>query len=345
MWKVFLAFAGNRVFLFVVALLTINMASPGVGVRTVILNKVASLPESVELTRMVQGPPRAGRIFQTDAEPFLWINYLVVKATHLSPGVSLVILSNLFFCLFLWELYSLMCLMAMPDFAVAGTVLAVLWPASYELSMGSYYAMPCLFTVMTLRHAVDNRWLFSGLALGVLALMEPFSIALFPLLIYIFWYFQRHFELTQVLKRTAFFLVPACLAILWRYDAYSHLSSAIAGSSAFNLIAAAKTGQGLGWTFTHSYLGQTVSIAFFCVAAVLTFLSTGMLMHKLIPVTLTAILLAFSPYAAVASRALLAGPSLLGIASHSSRPVLGFLQTVLLMLGAYEIYALFAPSL
>ncbi len=108
-----------------------------------------------------------------------------------------------------------------------------------------------------------------------------------------------------------------------------------------NLLGVAKGG-GLAWTFSQSILGQTITILFFAVGAVLAFLSNPMLMHKLIPAALVVLLLAFSSYSAVASRALLASPALMGIASHSSRPVLKLVHLVLLGLGAYEIFALFS---
>ena len=101
--------------------------------------------------------------------------------------------------------------------------------------------MVCLMLAMCVRHALDDRWLVAGLSLGVLALLDPLALGALPLVLYMFWYFQRHYPLNQLAKNTLYLLVPVGIAMGWKLSTYSHLWPVISSSALFNLIAAAKT--------------------------------------------------------------------------------------------------------
>jgi len=338
MWKTFLAFIGHRILLCLTIYLV--LMSSRIPLFSAIARKVADLPEYGALSGITSVSPT--QIFSATRDPYLWINWLAVKFIHVSPVISLLFFSSFFFCLFLWELHTLLNRMVTPDVSDAAVILAVLWPTSYEMSLGSGYALCCLFAIMTIRHALDNHWLFAGLALAGLALLDVSAVAAIPLLVYIFWYFQRHFQFLQILKRTAYFLVPVSAVMLWRYNAFSHASREIDGSALMNLLAIIKGSQPLASILTPANLGQTAAILFLSIGAALAALGNAMLVHKLIPVNLLVMLLAFAPYGSIASRALFAGAALQGIATHSSRSILGFLQILFLCLGIYEVFTVFS---
>lgn len=352
MWKAFLAFVGHRILLFFMASLVIHshlaeLSAPIPGawgsspVWHEVQRRIASLPEHESLQKILPLGPVA--MLRASQDPYQWINYALVRFLRFPATLAMLLLSNVFFCLFLCEVYSLLSRMVTPEIATGGAVLAVLWPTSYEMSMGSYFAVPCFLAALTVREALDNRWLMAGVALGLLALVEPCAILLVPLLIYVFWYFQNHFPIAVMARELVMFLLPLGLAIAWRSFAYRNLGQVLADSALLNLFTVKTRGESmLRWTFSHSYLGQTVTILFFTLGAILALLSNVMLIHKLVPVTGLAMLLLFSPYGAIASRALVAAPALQGTASHSSRVTMGLLQMVLLLLGLYEVYAVFS---
>ena len=76
------------------------------------------------------------KVFQATSNPFLWICRWVAGMTPLSPIQSLLLVSNVFLLLFLWEMYALFNRMVTPEVASAATILVVLWPTTYELSSG-----------------------------------------------------------------------------------------------------------------------------------------------------------------------------------------------------------------
>src|SRR5262249_25088248 len=154
--------------------------------------------------------------------------------------------------------------------AVSGAILMVLWPTSYELSLGSTLSLSCFLVALALRHALDNQWFVAGLALGLLALFEPIAVGLMPLVLYVVWYFQRHFPIGDVLKRAAFFLVPFGLAVAFRWTVYRNLEALVDNSAASHLFGIFR-GHGVGWLFSHELAGQTISVLFFAIGAVAAF--------------------------------------------------------------------------
>jgi hypothetical protein len=258
----------------------------------------------------------------------------------LSPVNSLLFLSNIFLFLFLWELNALFNRMVTPDVATSATILIVLWPTCYELSLGSTMAMSCFLVALAVRHALDNQWFIGGLGLGGLALVEPMAIGLLPLILYVFWYFQRHFPMLDVAKRAAFFLVPVGLAVAWRLPAYRNLGAVIHGSALMQVLGVFH-GAGITWIFSHDLAGQTISLVFFAIGAVAALFSNITFVNRIIPAVLLLLVTLFSPYATLASRVPLAGACMEGIASASSRQAGRIVAVLMLGLGIYEIYAVF----
>lgn len=356
MWKVLLSLISQRLILLAVAFIAINQtipsmrqpSSPSITIVPQVhptpvlwqrlLSRVAETLEGVRLTELMRAP--ATQVFWATPNPFLWICRWVAGTTRLSPVQALLLMSNVFLLLFLWEMNSLFNRMTTPDTASAATILIVLWPTTYELSLGSTFAMTCFLLALCMRHALDNRWLVVGFAVGALALLEPLAIGVLPILLYMFWYYQRHYPLGQLGRNTLYFLVPVGIAMGWRLNTYSHLWPVFSSSALFNVISATKS-VGPSWTFSQSYVGQTIALVFFGLGAVAAFMSNTNLIHRIIPLNMLLLLLLFSPYSALASRAPLAAACLEGIASASSRTATRIVATLMLVLSAYEVYSVF----
>lgn len=345
MWKVLLCFAGHRVLLLATALVAVQFgAGPGAPKREpskLVMEKVASQPEAQRLEAALPfGFVDAARQLK---DPYLLLHYGFAKLTNLPVGVSLLLFSNLVFLLFLWELHALIGRRVMPEIADAGVLLAILWPSSYEFSLGAPYAFACLLTTLSLRHAFEDRWWAVGPALALLFLAEPWTVGLAPVFLILFWQSQRHFPWPELGPKLALLLIVPALAILWRWEAFRALPGDLSGSALSRLFDAAVRGQSAGWTFTHSYLGQTISIVVFALGALCALGGgTATVMQRLVPLYLLLLVLAFTDYQSIASRILLAAPALQGLASHAARPILGFVNFLMLCLGLYEVWTLFA---
>lgn len=347
MWKVLLAFLSHRLVLFLVALLVINSSfnsgsGPLIHPFSQLLGqfhtRVAEGSEAVALRELMQAP--MGRVFAATYNPLLWIARWTCGLLRLSPVTALLLLSNFFCILFLWQLNSLFNRMVTPDVAASATILVILWPTSYELSLGSTLVVSCFLVALLLHHALENQWFVAGIALGLLAIYEPLAAGLMPLALYIFWYFQRHFPLSDVCKRALFFLVPFALAVFWRWTLYEHLSTVLFSSAGNHLLGIVQ-GRGVGWLFSHEMAGQTIAVLFFLIGAIAALFSNITFVHRVIPVTMLLLTLLFSPYAALASRVPLAGICMEGIASASSRLAGRVVAVLMLSLGIYEMVAIF----
>ena len=97
----------------------------------------------------------------------------------------------------------------------------------------------------------------------------------------------------------------------------------------------------MGWALSHTYLGQTFTLLFFGATAVMGALAGLLWVHRLVPITFFAALALFTPYGAVASRALIAAPALQGFATGFNGPLLGWLQGLMLVVGLIEVYGVF----
>jgi len=352
MWRVALNLVVHRCFLLLVAFVVINLnlssETPQNGLFRIqplsliwgqFVHRVSETPEMESLKPLLEKPLL--KVFGETHNPSLWVCRWVIGLTHFSPLATLLLVSNLFLFLFLWELHALLNRLAMPDVALGTVVLAILWPTSYELSLGSTFSMSCFLVTLVVRHALDNQWLLGGIGMGALSLVEPMALGLLPLILYLFWYFQRNFPAGDVVKRACFFLIPFALALLWRFRAYSEFIEMAKTSAFFSLFSAAMQKQPLDWTFSHTLAGQTLTAIFFGTGAIIAAVANVTLVHKIIPIYLFLLLLLFSPYGTLASRALVAAPGLQGVVAYASRPVTRAVQTVLFFLSVFEVASVF----
>ncbi len=352
MWRVILAFGFHRVLLFIVALLTLNSALPSSHSSGILPNfaPYSSLQE-LFLKRVSDGSEISamtslagvsfGGVFAVTHNPFLWLGHWMNRITGISPVVCLILFSNIFFILFLRELNELLNRMITSDVAAATPILVILWPTSYEMSLGSSLALTCLLITMAIRFALDDKWYVVGIALALLAGTDPVAIGLVPLVLFIFWYFQRHFQWQQIAIKGAFLLVPSSLAFLWNWSTYANIREVISHSALLNLTSSMSHGPALGWTMSGTFTGQTLTAVLFAAGAITAAVSNTVILHRAIPVYLFLLALLFSPYASIASRALIAGEALEGIALISARPVLRIVQMMFLVLGIIEVRAVF----
>jgi len=353
MWKVGLVFVFHRLILFVAALVSLNQNPLGSDSPKVVtkfepyhqlqsrfIEKISEGEEIQELERLRGTPLKS--VFQRTRNPFLWMGHLIQTVTRLPGPLVAILLSNLFLLLFLWELIALIGRMTTSDIAVNTAILAVLWPTSYELSLGATLAMTCLFSTLAVRHALDDRWLLGGLATGALAFVEPLAVGLLPLLLYFFWYFHRQYPATEMAKRLAFFLVPVVIAIGIQWRVYAELGMVLRNSALVSLMTGFQSGNQYSWAFSKAFAGQTITAIIFIGGGAGALLVNSTLLHRLIPLYFCALLFVFSPYGSIASRALIAASCLEGLAAISARPVLRAVQLMLLTLGAYEVYFTFA---
>jgi hypothetical protein len=347
MWRVFVAFATHRFLLFAVALIAINQGMRNRHPSQILprfesfavlkhefLTRVSDVPEVQALRRLEPAPLRS--LFRETKSPFLWIAHFVSKATHFSPILVLIILSNLFLLLFFSEIYALLNRMVTSDIAAATPLLVLLWPTSYELSLGSSLALSCYLLTLAIRHAMDDQWILVGLATGLLALTESVALGLLPLLFYIFWFFQRAYPTNRMLRRLAFFLIPTLLGMVFGFRGYATQAS-LSNSALATLM------HHHDWSkfADRAMAGQAVTAVIFTAGAVGAALTNTVLLHRLIPVYVLGLLFLFSPLDSIASRAPLAGLCLEGIASMSAGPVLRLVQFMLLALGVYEVSIVF----
>ncbi len=351
MWQILLAFVVHRLLLLIVAFASINLHLPSTRpasalpevhgfkeISQTFLTKVGELPEATQLGNLIHSAPAS--VVHQSQDPFLWLASWAVNPLGLSPVWALLLLSNLFFFFFLCELYSLLNRLVTPDVALSAVVLAILWPASYEMSLGSGFGLTCMLATMVMRHALDTNWLIAGIALGLLGVSGPLALGLLPFLIYTFWYFQRHFAITQGLTRGVFLFLPLLLVYLWQRTTYGSLGGIFEGSALMNLVQAAKQGASSpSWSL--SYAGQTISLVLLAVGAVAALFTYSTMMHRLLPLTMWLILLLFSPYGAIASRGLLAGSCLEGLAALCSQPVARLLQFAMIFFAVHDVYGIF----
>jgi len=355
MWKVSLALVGHRLLLLVVALLGVNvhLASlapaqagpkllPTSTLWTGFLQRVNEAQEFREMERLAAVSPK--EVFKATHNPFLWSVRWAMSLTGMRAQTALLLLSNLFLVLFLAELVALLNRMGTTDVSEGAAMLMVLWPTSYEMSLGDSSALMAFLVTLVVRQAIDNRWLIAGLALFFLGLMDPIALGLLPMLIYFFWFFQRHYQIQQVLKRTAFFLIPLGFALYLRWHEYPSVSSIFGSSALGDIMAWAKQPAGVRASLSRSFSGQLITVIFFGIGAGVSLLSNSGLMYRLVPLNQFVVWLFFTPYAQVASRAPLAAVCLGGIASATSQKVMRGICGVLLFLSAYEAFLTFSAS-
>jgi hypothetical protein len=348
MWRVCVAFATHRFLLFGVALVAINQGMKSRHPATILprfesfavlrsefVKKISDVSE-VQALRMLE-PATVRTLVRETSNPFLWIAHFVSRETHLPPIVVLIVLSNLFLLLFFSEIYALLSRMVTSDIAAATPILVLLWPTSYELSLGSSLALSCYLMTLAIRHAIDDKWIIVGIAMGLLALTESAALGLVPLILYLFWYFQRSYPRADIIRRLAFLLVPTLVGIFVGLKGYSN-PGGLNHSAFMSLL------QGQIWSklADKAVAGQAVTAVIFTVGAVGAALTNAVLIHRLIPIYVLGLLFLFSPLDLIASRAPLAGLCLEGIAAISAGPVLRLVQLMLLGLSIYEVSIVFS---
>lgn len=294
-----------------------------------------------EVSRLLRlSDQRIGAMLKHTPDPVPLLVQWTSNFFRMQPLHALLIVSNIIFMLFLWELFQLLNRFVTPDVAASGTLLAVLLPTSYELSLGSSFVTVCYLTMLIIRHALDNQWLIAGLGAAVLSAFDPIVVGLLPLVLSIFWYFQRHFFAAQIIKRACFFFLPLFCMILWRFDLYRDIPLLVQQSAIVHVYHAALQHQA-GISLLNASLGQTLTIILLLVGGIIAFVVNFAFVHKIIPLYFLFALLAFSPYGEVASRASLAVACLQGISSVATRPILRLLVLLMLIFGVIEVVAAF----
>ncbi len=352
MWKIFLAFILHRFLLVAVTLFTINAKiSPqyaGRAIRpfqprAILFQKwIERFSEGAEvraLKALNQQP--VSKVFELTQDPFLWVARIVSLLVQNNAFYSILIVSNLFLLLFLWELNLLASRMALPEVASGAGILAVLWMTSYELSLGSNLSLSCFLTTLLFRAAIDNQWIFTGAALGLLALNDRIALGLLPVLLYLFWHFQRFEPAKEVLKKGLIFLLPILFAVVLRWSFYKDIALFVQGSALVNLMSAFKTGSFMTWPLSQNNLGQTISWVVFLAGAIAAAVVNSSLILKSLPLLILIVVLAFSSYGGLASKLLIAGICLEGIAATVSGLFMRLIQLALIILSCYEVVSLF----
>lgn len=353
MWKVFLGVLFHRGILFFIALLAINShissLQPGKTLRPIkpfnellthFVQRVSENPEARALDQFRARPLED--IFKESTGPFLWVNRLFVAIVPFPSGVSVIFWSNLFLFLFLWQLFAVVERLAISEVGTGAAILTAFWITSYELSLGASLSFSCFALMVVIRSALDNLWVFSGMGTAFFLLGEPVGAALFPLLLMVFLYHQRHSPMKELFKNLFFLAVPVGIAVYVRMEAVLNLQALVQSSALFNVVQMFQSNSQISWALSQSVLGQTVSVAFFLVGAVCALIVNTSILYRLIPLYVLLIVLGSSSYATIASRLSLAGVCLGGISAVSSPLVTRLLQIVLLALGGAEVFAIFS---
>ncbi len=346
MLSLLLILIGHRLFLWLIALVAVTgdfggFFSPGRHreVWQACLDRVGQTPEVMSLTNRV-----SLSALESARDPFLTLSSAVMKLTGLSPTAVVIVLSNIFLVLFLVELFRLLSRSVLPEAAFATAVLAILWPASFELGLGSRLAFECYLLTLTLRCLLDNRWLYVGLGYGGFLLYDHRGIWFLPLIVYFFLYFQRHFHLTVVLRRLLFFVLPFMAALHLSHFQLAEIFSQSQGSFLANLWPPSAL-YGLASTYGWPHLlGQFLSLGLLLGGAVLSFNSPLQWLYRSIPVSLGLFALAFIPWGTVGSRGVLAVAALQGFADNLDRRQRSVLEALLVFFGAVEVFRVFTVS-
>lgn len=335
MWRISLSLVTHRVFLLIVALSALHFQNSGQVRPRELLNqffsKVSQTPE-VKTVQTLETAPR---------EPLLWLTQKLNLILPFSSEAILLALSNVFFFLFLWELYLFVNSMALPDVSVSTCLLSILWLTSYEMSLGSPLSLSCFLCILSLRAALDHRWLMAGLALGVLAISKPFALFLIPLLFGLLLSQKKFSSPDEFARRCVYLFLPFGGAVFLSWPLYQNLGAVFQDSALLSLFSSKQADWHFSWALSPEYLGQTISLAIVVLGAIVCFFVFSTLLHKILPLFLVLALLLTTPYRELASTLLLAAPAFSGLAEVCSTPILRMIQLVLLIFGAVEVFNLF----
>ena len=352
MWKILIAFLTHRFLLLLVCLFAINAKiSPqnsGRAIRPIQprailfqeLNKKISEGSEVRALSMLNQHP-VSQVFQLTQDPFLWLARGISFLWQDHALLTVIILSNLFFLLFLRELYLLSSRMALPEVASGAGILAILWMTSYEMSLGSNLSLGCFLVTFIFRSAIDNDWIFAGLGFALLAFTDRLALGLLPLIVFLFWHFNRFDPASEVLKKGLLLSVPVLVSIVLKWRYYQDVWLFVQGSALVKIIGAIKTGNFAGWPLSQENLGQTISLLVFLLGAVAAAVVNSSLILRSLPLLIFLGVLSFSSYNQLASRLLLAGICFEGITATVSGLFIRLIQLALIILSCYEIVSLF----
>ncbi len=344
MISLILCLIGHRTFLWFVALVSLTGDFTGIfslsrhgELWRACLDRVAVSAEGIAVASHVSGLGFA----EIWRDPFIELAYWFCQILHLSPAFGLIVLSNIFFILFILEVYRVVSTSTMPEMATATAILAVLWPASFELGLGSRVAFEAWLLAAGMRSLLDNRWLYVGLTFGGFFIYNHSGVWFLPLIVYFFLYFQQHFQKSVVLRRALLFIVPFGLALWLTHFSIREIWSQWRGSflsqlfPPTQLLSIATT---YGWAH---FLGQLISLGLIVLGAVLTITTPLLWLYRAIPLSLGIFALAFIPWGMMGSRGVIAAIALHGLSENMDRTRRTFLEAVLVFFGAVEIYRVF----
>lgn len=167
MWKVFLAFVTHRFFLFMVATLTLQYGHTPLNRGNVLHRFLSRVAQGAEARSIEKWSKQStARVLTETRNPFHWICLAVKRMSGWQTAVCLLVVSNLFLFLFLSQLFSLFTRMVTTDVSTLATSFVLLWPTSYELSLGSSLTLACFLGAFSLREALEQKWWAAGLAGG-----------------------------------------------------------------------------------------------------------------------------------------------------------------------------------
>lgn len=336
MWRVLLSLIVHRFLLLVIALSAIYVELPSEE-----KNLNISWSHFLEKVSQSKEAQAVQSLSENSNDPYLWLGKALVSFLSIQPASALLILSNLFLILFLWELNRLVNSMALPDVAVDTCILVILWLTSYELSLGSSLSLSCFLCALILRGANDGRWLTCGISIGILALTQPFAIFL---LLPVFLNLGGHFKYissAEFTRKVLFILVPFIAAVFFHKELYSNLSTVFSASAFSNLTALTEKQADSSWVFSNTFLGQTIALIILFIGTLICFFVFSTFIHRILPLTLFVALVLTTPYKDLATSALLVAPAFSGIAEASVPALLRSIQLIFLVFGSIEVFNLF----
>lgn len=347
-WHVFVEFCFHRLVLFLIALLGINAALssdshdserrslPKVHSARLLIGHFEGKLSGISEIQVASSLRSAkwSEVLQFTRNPYIWLVHLVDAWTGLSTIFSALLVSNIIFVLFLIQCISLVKRMVTTDVATATAVLVVLWPTSYEFSLGTSIGFTALMTVLSLRFALDRNWMAAGLCFGLLSMSDVIASGIFLFLLGLFISGQRYYSWQHIAITTCFALLPAGLGYWMSAPLHADLYRTLSHSALVSLA------QG-HWLMSGEVGLQVLAVLFFLVGACAAAWSHAHPFYRFLPLLMLTCVLCFSPIGMVASRLLIAFPCFMGISSMSSPNVWLGIRSLVWILGILEAYTVF----
>lgn len=250
---------------------------------------------------------------------------------NISPELGIVVISNVLFFLFLWQLYSYANQLALPEVAGNTCVLVILWVASYELSLGSPLIVSCLLLTLVLNFSNNGQWLLAAIFLGLLASQSYLAALILPFLIFSLWGQNRYAPPTVLVRKGIYLALALGSSIFFNRNLWLGLPSAISNSVFWSLNS----------FFKMESFGPSFSVIFFGIGAICSLFIFTSYLHRLLVLLLFFGLCLVTPFESIGSQVLLISPVLIGMAEVFPSSILKMTQVVLLILGCIEIFNLF----